>query len=105
MNPNYILYTPMVKFLDQVQWAFSGTLGKSEAIITGVSHDIFSWATFLPQVLHTRKYRNRLAMNMIRGKLHLHWPTCSLLWKSLQKLVYTIATFALVGMSCFFGNE
>jgi len=32
----------MVRVLDQVQWAFSGTLGKSEAIIsTDVSHNVY----------------------------------------------------------------
>jgi len=33
------------------------------------------------------------------GKLHLNWPACNLLWKSLQ--INTIGMFALVGMSCF----
>jgi len=33
------------------------------------------------------------------GKLHLNWPTCNQLWKSLQ--MNTIAMFAIVGMSCF----
>jgi len=38
--------------LSGVQWAFSRTLGKIEAIITGVSHDVFCWARCLPSTAH-----------------------------------------------------
>ena len=55
----------MVKFLDQVQWAFSRTSGKGETIIIVVSHDVFSWARFLSsRLLHTRnKCSDRLDMS------------------------------------------
>ena len=53
----------MVKFSDQVQWAFSRTLGKSEAgILLGFSTTYIAEQGFC-QVLHTRKYR--LDMNKI----------------------------------------
>jgi len=42
----------MIKFLNLVQWAFSRTLGKSEAIITGISRDVCRWARVLPSTAH-----------------------------------------------------
>jgi len=58
----------MVRRLDQVQWAFSGSFGESEAnVATEVSDEICSWASF-NQVLHMRnKYRNRLDKNKTGG--------------------------------------
>jgi len=77
----------MVKFMDQVQWELSRDLGISEAIITGVSNDVFCWTRFLPSsLLHMQnKYRNRLDM-ITTGQTpcDLNWATCKLPWKSLQ---------------------
>jgi len=42
-SPCYISFKWLVRYLDQVQWAFSGTLGKSEGII----YWHFSWHTLL----------------------------------------------------------
>jgi len=52
------------------------------------------------------KYRNRLHVNKTgKTPYNLNWPTCNLLWKSLQ--INTIARLALdgIGTSCLFGNE
>ena len=61
----------MVKFSDQVQWAFSRTLGKSEAgILLGFSTTYIAEQGFC-QVLHTRKYRldmNKIGKTPIRLK-------------------------------------
>ena len=51
-RPCYISSTQMVRFLDKVQWTFSRTLRKSEAIVTGVSHDVGCWARFQPSTAH-----------------------------------------------------
>ena len=86
-NPYCISYTRIVNFWDQVQWELSRALGISEAIITGVSNDVFCWARFLPSSLlqMRNKYRNRLHMkNTGETPCNLNWATCKLLYKNLQ---------------------
>ena len=53
------------------------------------------------QVLHTRKYRNRIAMNKI-GETPFKLTNVQPALKNLADTRYTIATFSLVEMSCFF---
>jgi len=57
------------------------------------------------QVLHMcSKYSNCLDTNKPwETSYNLSWPTCNLLWKILQ--INTIARFALVGTSCFYGSK
>ena len=80
--------------------------GKVKLLLLGFPTTYFSEQGFCRKYCtgHARKYRNRLAMNKI-GETPFMLTNGQPALKKLADTRYTIATLALVGMSCFFGNE
>ena len=105
-SPCYFSFARMVNFWIKCTERFSKFCWKVK-----LSLMLFPTTYFLEQAFYQALHildihRNHLHVNKTgETPYNFNWPTCNLLWKSLQ--INTIARLALdgIGTSCLFGNE